>query len=117
MKKRFYSLLKWFRFGRWEYCNECLPEKGGYHYWLINNGYANLMPKGKCSHQRRIFNPAQKGLVWIWFWYKCKKEEIQEASRWAWSFNRMDKHRWYQIMRFGFFGVNLYRDKKAKSSV
>lgn len=53
MKEKFYRLLKWLKFGRWEYCVDCLSMKGGYHYWLINERYAKLKAKGVCKHLSR----------------------------------------------------------------
>ena len=52
----------------------------------------------------------KRKLMWLWLPYLCRKENLLGSSRWLWSFNRIDEHRWYQIMRFGLFGFNLYRD-------
>jgi hypothetical protein len=47
----------WFRkfyswgFGKKEYCKKCLPMKGKYPYWLINNKLAKLVPVDDPLHK------------------------------------------------------------------
>jgi len=52
---------------------------------------------------------------WLWYWIALKAKHDPwgmkiEPHRWMWQHCKTWAG-WYQIMRFGFFGVNVYREK------
>jgi hypothetical protein len=48
----------------------------------------------------------------LWYWLKSEENRWgvkQPVARWQWQHYKTSRG-WFQMMRFGFFGVNIYRE-------